>query len=234
MNENDPKTTTPPNAEWVAEFLRQNPEFFNQHPELLTQLRIPHPSGDAVSLVERQMSLLREQNERNRQKLDELVDIARANEELARRMHMLALTLMDAEAPLEIFETLYKNLRKNFNADLVEVRLFAEPSMTVPETIDEFRGRDADGRILFAEVIQAGKPVCGPLNAEQHAYLFGDEGAAIQSWVLVPLQGDDWNGLMAIGSFDAWRFHPGMGVDLLSNLGEILSLILKPWVASRE
>lgn len=230
MSDDDPKTAAPASAEWVIDFLRRNPEFFNQHPDLLAQLHIPHPSGDAVSLVERQMSLLREQNEHHRQKLDELVDIARANEELARRMHMLALTLMDAQTPQEVFVTLYKNLRKNFNADFAVVKLFAEPSATVADKIDEFQGQAADGRLLFAEIINQAKPVCGPLNAEQHAYIFGDEGAAMQSWVMVPLQGDDWSGVMAIGSVDGRRFQPGMGVDLLSNLGEILSLILKPWV----
>lgn len=233
MSEDDSKAITEPTPERIADFLRRNPEFFNQHPELLTQLQIPHPSGDAVSLVERQMRLLREQNERNRQKLDELVDIARANEELARRMHMLALTLLDAQTPQEIFADLYKNLRKNFHADFVVVRLFAEPSAAVSEAGTEFQGSEAEEGKLFAKIVEQGKPVCGPLTARQYAYIFGEAAEAVKSWVMVPLHGDDWDGVMAIGSFDARRFQPGMGVDLLSNLGEILSIILKPWMALR-
>ncbi|MDZ7735421.1 MAG: DUF484 family protein [Gammaproteobacteria bacterium] len=230
MNDKDKKNET---SETVASFLRNNPEFFNEHPELLEQIKVPHPSGEAVSLVERQMSLLREQNEKTRQKLDELIEIARANEELARRMHMLALTLMDAHVPQEIFTTLYESLRKNFQADFVTVRILAAPAFIDKPCGDEFAGDDSQGHTLFDSVIKSRHPVCGRLKRQQQVYLFGDEGDKITSGVMVPLHGDGWGGVMAIGSYDADRFHPGMGVELLSNLGEILSIILKPWVALR-
>src|SRR5690554_6019226 len=87
-------------AEDVVEFLSKNPEFFSNYPDLLGKIDIPHiGSGDAVSLVERQVQVLREQNQRARKQLHELIEIARQNEELARRMHKLALTLMDAAEP---------------------------------------------------------------------------------------------------------------------------------------
>lgn len=230
MNDNQNKPVTPEN---VANFLRNNPEFFNEHPELLTQLQIPHPSGDAVSLVERQMRLLREQNEKTRQKLDELIDVARANEELARRMHMLALTLMDANDPQEIFNTLADNLQKHFHADCVAVRLFAEPANVDKTQAAEFIGQDAEGMTLFKSVVAAAQPVCGDLEQAQRRYLFGEEGDKLASGVIIPLQGDGWDGIMAIGSYDAERFHPGLGVELLANLGEIVSIILKPWATIR-
>lgn len=231
MSENAKSAVAMATPQTVAEFLRDNPGFFNDHPELLTQLQIPHPSGEAVSLVERQMSLLREQNNITREKLDELIDIARANEELARRMHMLALTLMDAQQPQEVFNTLYDSLRKNFQADFVTVRLFCEPTVPDTQVAAEFAGSDTKGMTLFKSVIVSGKPVCGSLERDQRVYLFGEQGENVASGVIVPLHGDNWGGVMAIGSDDSERFHPGMGVELLSNLGEILSIILKPWLA---
>lgn len=230
MNDDNNKFVSPGT---VADFLRNNPQFFNEHPELLTQLQIPHPSGDAVSLVERQMSLLREQNEKTRQKLDELIDVARANEELARRMHMLALTLMDASEPQEIFKTLYESLQKHFQADCVAVRLFAPSAITDNAIGEEFAGDDPQGLALFESIIASHQPVCGSFERDQQVYLFGADGDRLSSGVMVPLQGDGWGGIMAIGSYDAERFHPGLGVELLSNLGEIVSIILKPWVAMR-
>ncbi len=89
----------------VSDYLKNNPEYFNEHPEILSELRIPHESGSAVSLVERQVSVLREQNDQARKRLHELIEIARQNEDLARRMHQLALTLMDADDPKDIFNT---------------------------------------------------------------------------------------------------------------------------------
>lgn len=236
MTDEDKTATTTASmlgATTVAEFLRDNPEFFNDHPELLAELQIPHPSGEAVSLVERQMSLLREQNAWTRQKLDELIDIARANEELARRMHMLALTLMDAQQPEDVFNILYESLRKNFQADCVTVRLFSPAAAAEQAELPEFAGDASPGLNLFESLLASGTPQCGDPDPQQWSYLFGDEGKSIASGVIVPLEGDRWRGIMAIGSHDAKRFHPGMGVELLSNLGEILSIILKPWVATR-
>lgn len=221
-------------AQTVAQFLREHPDFFNEHPQLLAQLQIPHESGSAVSLVERQMSLLRERHAWTQQKLDDLIDIARANEELARRMHTLALTLMDARQPQEVFATLYESLGRNFHADFITLRLFAEATESQSSEQAEFTGRQAAGQALFESLLANGKPQCGELDLQQWLYLFGDQGKTVASGVIVPLQGDHWEGVMAIGSRDAERFHPGMGVELLSNLGEILSIILKPWVAAHE
>lgn len=218
----------------IIEYLRQHPGFFNEHPELLSQLHIPHDSGDAVSLIERQMSVLREQNQLTRQKLRELIEIAQANEELARRMHMLALTLMDAKQPAEIFTLLYESLRSNFTADFAVVRVFGRPLLADFADGDEFVGADAKGAALFKSVIDSKRPICGQLKHQQQVYLFDDTSNAPTSGVMVPLAGDGWSGIMAIGSHDPERFQPGMGVDLLTNLGEILSLILKPWVVSAK
>ncbi len=93
-------------AKDIAEFLRKNTEFFNEYPALLGELSIPHSNGGVVSLVERQVAVLREQNKQTTKQLHELIEIARQNEELARKMHQLGLTLMDATDPRDIFATL--------------------------------------------------------------------------------------------------------------------------------
>lgn len=218
-------------AEDVADFLDKHPEFFMEHPESLSRLEVPHTgSGVAISLVERQVQVLREQNQLIRKQLHELIEIARQNEELARRMHKLALTLMDAAEPKDIFSTLYDNLRKNFHADKVAVRLFAGPSFIDTYAGPEFAGQDAEEKSLFKTMIETLEPICGRMKQQQQVFLFGDDGNRIASSVMVPLHGPGWGGILSIGSFDPQRFQPGMGVELLANMGEVLSFILKPWI----
>lgn len=214
----------------VAEFLRDNPDFFNKYPDIVAELKIPHDHGGAISLVEKQLAVLREQNQQTRKRLHELIEIARQNEELARRMHQLALTLMDADDPKDIFSTLYDNLKKNFHADRAVVRLFANPSFIDTFATDEFAGTEAIEYSLFKSIIDKRQPLSGRMKRQQQVFLFGDEGDEIASSVMVPLHGEGWGGILSIGSFDAERFQAGMGVELLANLGEILSFILKPWV----
>ncbi|MCG8380578.1 MAG: DUF484 family protein [Proteobacteria bacterium] len=214
----------------VAEYLQNNPDFFNKHPSILAELQIPHERGAAISLVEKQVAVLREQNQQTRKRLHELIEIARQNEELARRMHQLALTLMEADEPKDIFKTMYENLKKNFHADRAVVKLFADPAFVDSFPTEEFSGKDIQEQSLFKSIIEKRMPLSGRMKRQQQVFLFGDDGDDIASSVMVPLHGEGWGGILAIGSFDAERFQPGMGVELLANLGEILSFILKPWI----
>ncbi|TAJ92211.1 MAG: DUF484 family protein [Gammaproteobacteria bacterium] len=220
-------------ADDVAEYLRSHPGFFNEYPELLTEIEVPHPSGEAVSLVAKQVAALREQNEQLRKRMHELIEIARQNEELAKRLHQLVLTLMDATDSREIFATLYENLRRNFRADRVIVKLFANPAFIDTFPGEEFVGPEIREKELFRHIIEKRSPISGRLKRQQQAFLFGVDGDVISSAVIVPLHGANWGGVLVIGSSDPDKFLEGMGVELLANLGEVLSFIIKPWIATR-
>ena len=217
----------------VAEYLRRHPEFFNEYQHLLTELRVPHATGEAISLVEKQLTVLREQTEQTRKRMVALIEIARHNEELARRMHQLVMALMDATNAKEIFTILYDNLKKDFRADRVAIRLFANPAFIDSFPGEEFAGREQAEQKLFKSVIEKRLPISGKLKHQQQVFLFGDEGDKIQSAVIVPLHGEDWGGVLVIGSYDPEKFQESMGVELLANLAKVLSLIIKPWVADK-
>ena len=214
----------------VSNYLKDNPDFFIKHPSIIAELKIPHDSGNAISLIEKQLAILRDQNKKTQKRIYELIEIARQNEELARRMHQLALTLMNENDPKKFFPTLYKNLKKNFYADIVVVRLFANPTSVFSFPIKEFVGKDSSEDLLFKNIIKNLEPKSGKMKKKQQVFLFGDKSNEIASSVMIPLHGLDWGGILAIGSFDEEHFQPGMGIELLSNLGEILSLIIKSWV----
>ncbi len=214
----------------VADYLKNNLDFFVKNSAILAELKIPHEHGGAISLVEKQLTVLREQNQETNKKIHELIEIATQNEELARRMHQLALTLIDADDPKDIFSTMYDNLKKNFHADRVIVRLFANPAFIDSFPTDEFVGKESIEESLFKRIIEKREPISGKMKHQQQVFLFGDDGDDIASSVMIPLHGVGWGGILAIGSFDAERFQPGMGIELLANLGEILSFIIKPWI----
>ena len=230
MSEADTKNTIILNPADISEYLLSHPEFFIEHPEVLTKILVPHVSGDAVSLVEKQLSLLREQNKKSEKQLHELLEIARENEELARKMHSLSLMLMDAAQPEDIFSALYENLRRNFKVDHVAVRLFAEPSFVDTFAGPEFAGTGIQEHAIFDSIINKRLPLSGRLKRQQQVFLFGDDGDDIASAVIVPLHGKGWGGILSIASTDANRFTETMGVELLANFGEVLSFILKPWI----
>ena len=112
----------------VEEFLREHPDFFEDHISLLMDLTIPHPNtGSAVSLIEHQVELLRKQNNKTQKQLDELIQIARENDRLSKSMHHLILSMMAAKNLTDVLGLLYKNLRKDFSADAICIRFLAQP-----------------------------------------------------------------------------------------------------------
>src|SRR6195256_5647690 len=102
----------------VAEYLQAYPDFFERNSPLLAKLRLPHVRDVAatVSLVERQVEVLRERNQSLERKLKELVDVARANDALADRIHRLSQRLIRAKTLVETINAVEASLREDFDA----------------------------------------------------------------------------------------------------------------------
>lgn len=212
-------------AAGVAEFLSQNPDFFERHPELLAEIKVPHPCGAAVSLLEHQAKVLRERGQSLQRRLDELLTVARDNDRLSERMHALTLELMEAANIEAVLFTLKDALRSEFQVDALAVRLFGE----VDDQPDWIRPNHPQLR-SFEALLKEPRPICGRLNREQLQFLFGDTATAIGSTALVPLIDGRLLGLLAIGSFRPDRFHPGQGTVFLRQLGATVGRSLRRYL----
>ena len=216
----------------IAEYLRAHPDFFDRHPRLLEDLVIPHSCGGAVSLVEYQVSVLRDQVHEMRRRMQSLANNARENEALSQRLHLLTLSLVECTRLDEVFTNLYQHMCDDFKADFAAIRLFADPASEIDRGLGEFVGEGSDGTELFSQVFASSKPICGHFKASQLAFLFPEHATEVESGALLPLGQNPGFGVLAIGSRDPQRFHPGMGTIFLRQLGEIVSRILVPHVAA--
>lgn len=207
-------------TEIVAKYLRKYPDFLARHPEVLEVLELPHESGTAVSLIERQVELLREQNQALNRQLSQLVQVASDNEELMFRVHGLTLELMAMDNLGRFFDRLSEALLSEFNADILNISLF-DREVETGEKTPVFSVRHDDPEVQqFQEQLDKGKTSCGRLNRNKLDFLFSRRAQWVQSTALVPL-GDA--GLMAIGSSDPARFYPGMGTMFLDLLASVVT-----------
>jgi uncharacterized protein len=205
----------------VEAYLRRHPDFFSLHLDLLETLKLPHPCGEAVSLVTRQIDLLRERNRRLQLQLNDILQIARDNDALARRIHQLTLSLLDATSLDDGLAGLRWLLHECFQADFVAVRLL-QPIIDSP-IADLCLPPDCSEISHFQNVLESGKPECGEPTQEQTALLFGELAEEVRSIALVPLQHAGLKGLLAIGSRNSSRFEAGMGHHFLMQMGEIVA-----------
>lgn len=209
--------------EQVFRYLEQNPEFLTQNPDLLQQVKLKHASGQATSLIEHQVMLLREKNSDLARQLTQLKQIAGENEKLMSRLHRLTLCLASLENLSEFFSTLATELDAEFNAEQLFVGLFCEMQNIDPICpVNQLNVDDPELK-QFSAFLDSGETACGRLNRDKLEYLFGQGADEIKSTALVPLGEQAEYGFLAIGSADPSRFFPGMGTLFLELLGDVVS-----------
>ena len=199
----------------VCAYLKRQPDFFTRNPDLLAFLEIPHVTGGAVSLIEHQVGVLRRQLQTERGRLSHLITRAREYEVLSNRLHALVLQIIPAKGLEGLCQTLHDTLTSELSADAVALRLFPFD----PEGAD-----DQDPVTLaFRDFLEQEHALCGPLEAEKSAMLFGETAEQIHSTAIMPIRAEGRSGVLAIGAADPDRFGPDMGTDLLDRLAEIVS-----------
>ena len=209
------------NAEQVADFLQQNPEFFTDRSALLCDLTVPHQRSGAVSLVERQIALLRERNTDMRQRLAELLENANANNALFENTRQLVLDLIEATSLVELTAALQRSLKHDFGIEFQCLCLLTEPQTSLPSSVrcvSQPQAQAAIGNLLTAQQV-----VCGVLRQQELDFLFGDAAAAVGSAAVIPLLADKHIGVLAVGSKDPLHFQSGMGTLFLNHIAEMLN-----------
>ena len=213
--------------ERIERYLGLNPDFFERHQPLLARMRLPHMrTGSTVSLVERQVEVLREQKTDADRRLAEFIAVARANDTLAERIHRFTRRMLRAPDPVAALNTLEASLREDFDA-FHSVLVLTSPitSLSKVEVEPFLRKLPADDANIrtFEALLATGKPRCGQVRDTQRDFLFGLESASIGSVALVPLGENGTLGLLALGSAERERFHPGMSTEFLKRMGELIT-----------
>ena len=204
------------NADDIARYLRTHPQFFDQHPELLETINVPHPyGGRAIPLAERQTVALREKLKMLEGRLAELLQFGEENDAISEKVHRLSVALAGTRDFPALAAALYFHLREDFAVPHVALRVWGK---SVPADFDEARPMDEAQR-LHAAAMAA--PQCGPAAGNPFVPWFGEAAEHVRSVALVPLGQTAVFGLLALGSEDAKRFYPDMGTLYLRRIGEL-------------
>ena len=215
------------NDDTVREFLKDNSDFLQRNPDMLDYLHISHPSGSAVSLVEKQVSVLRERNVDMRHRLNTLTANARDNDKLYEQTRQLVLKLLESDSIAELCQSFRESMTRDFDVAHASIILFGEGESEGPYRIETAER----AKIEIGALMKGRKAVCGALRKEELSYLVpaaGDVGSA----TLMPLSNDFELGLIAVGSSDAGRYSSSMGTLFLSHIADVIVRLLPRLQAS--
>jgi uncharacterized protein YigA (DUF484 family) len=210
----------------VVQYLQHNADFFERHPQLLARMRLQHPrNASTVSLIERQVEVLREKYQAQEQKLAEFVGVARANNVLAEKIHRFTRRLLSTGTRADAITEIEASLREDFDTFHAVLVLAMSREPLVPDAdrfVRSVSAEDANYR-SFESLFTAARPRCGQIRDSQRDFLFSADATDIGSVALIPLGGTPALGLLALGSVDRDRFHPGMSIEFLSRMGELIT-----------
>ena len=204
-------------AEEVAQYLQNNPQFFEEHGETLAQINLPHPHGGrTISLGERQLLALREKNKELEKRLSEMIAFAQSNEVLQHKVHEFVVALFAARDLETLQEMIPHLLRDIFSIPHTVLRLWqAEPPSAEV--------------LAFADAQQ--QPVCLHHPAHDTAAWFGEHAPQLHSYAYLPLRaGIETIGLLVLASEDKQRFYPEMGTVFLQRIAEAAASALHPFI----
>lgn len=208
----------------VTAYLKQHPDFFHSHPQLLNSLHIPHQVNGAVSLVERQAAVMRQRNSDLQGQLHELVDAARHNDLQFEKTKRLVLAMVEAHELDEVVVALDEGLCQDFNGDVTRLILFQDDRLEVQGNLKVLPLSEAESKV--ADLVESDWAICGSLTDAQRQFLFDDRASSVLSAAVIPLVKGHTQGLLAIGSFEANYFHSSMGTLFLNYVGEVLSRVI--------
>jgi len=212
----------------IAAYLEAHPDFFVEHEELLPALRIPHQRGDTISLVERQLKLLRERNIEMRHRLSQLMDVARDNDRLFDKTRRLILALMDATCLEDLVMCVEDSLRQDFQVPFVSLILFSDNPMPVGRWV-----RAAEAQQAIGGLLSEGKSISGSLREHELDFLFGEEQRKqIGSTAVVALSHQGIHGVLAIASRDPQHYKSSVGTLFLSYIAEVMGRVLPRYTHS--
>ena len=220
------RTAAPPTEEeTVAGYLQHHPDFFERHQPLLARLRLPHVrGGSTISLVERQIEVLRERYAALEQKLADFVKVARSNDAVAEKIHRFTRRLLRAKTRAIAIEQVEASLREDFDAFNSVLLLIGKDQEGQHQRFVRSVAAEDSNLKSFESLFASGKPRCGQVRDSQREFLFGQEANDVGSVALVPL-GDKGApiGLLVLGRTDRDRFHPGMSTEFLARMADLIS-----------
>ncbi|MCV6604155.1 MAG: DUF484 family protein [Porticoccaceae bacterium] len=212
----------------IKAYLQDNPNFFENHPDLLELIQLPHESGRAVSLVERQVAVLRERNMEMRQRLNNLLEAARTNDKLFEKTKRLVLNLLDSRDINSLVDTLYESLGNDYQLQYFSLVLLTDTTR-LPDNPARVVGLD-EAENQVGTLLRSNRAICGVLRREELQFLFGNKAGEIGSVAAVPLTRGQSYGILAIGNSDPNYYRSSMGTLFLSYIAEVLNRILPKFI----
>lgn len=209
----------------VADYLKANPNFFEDRDNLVLKLKIPHHNKGAISLVEKQLEVMRDRQRKTRKQLNEFVASAEANKEIFDKSRRLVLNLIAANRSKDFFDALEKGLKKDFGCKAYSLVVFGKR----PRQINHFTTRVTpdSARNYVGALMRAKEPTLGVIRPEEQDFLFRHQSEKVKSVAVLSVRERNRQlALLGIGHGDPHYFSSDMDTLFIGFIADVLAKLL--------
>lgn len=213
-------TNNAPSADDVAAYLKAHPDFFADRDNLLADMHVPHESGKAISLLERQVKILRDRSIESRHTLNALLDNARYNDQLFSITRNLILVLLEEDEIGQIASLTESNLETQPGIDACRLFVLDNLVLDNDDIIHELQNR-------FPSLFRSKQIVCQPLDRDAAQFLFPHTSQALRSAALCPVTyGSSLLGILVLGNQAQDYFTEELDTLFLDFIAEVLGSLV--------
>ena len=208
----------------VRDYLTEHPNFFEENPDTLEAINVSHDSGKAISLVERQITIMRDKNKAISAQVEHLIETAKNNDQLLAKTNQLVLKLIQAEDLNSLIQVLDTSLKNDFNTEFYSLTLIDKgfyASKTLANLVSE-----EDAKSKISSLLSEQKAVSGVLREEQINFLFEQTANSVASVIALPLNSSEPLGILALGSSDADFYTHDIGTVFIDYIGALLNELI--------
>ena len=216
----------------VRDYLSQNPDFFEQNPDVFEALNISHNSGKAISLVERQIGLMRDRNKDMAAQIDQMQTTAQDNALLMKKTNRLVLNLVQAKDLSQLIKALSVSLKSDFSTEFFSLTLINDDTIAA-KTAANFVSKD-EAKSIINDILTAQKAVCGVREEEELSLLFGNQAKDIGSILALPLKNSVTFGVLALGHRDPSFYSQEIGTVFIDYIGDLLNELIPKFLLSKN
>ena len=216
----------------VRDYLIQNPDFFQRNQDVFQTINISHDSGKAISLVERQVNLIREHNKELSTQIEHILNTAKDNAALMEKTNRLVLNLIKAKDLNSLIKALNVSLKSDFSTEFFSLTLIDEGAINSKTAANLVSKSDAEDSI--GAMITAKKALCGVRTSKEVNLLFGKQADNIGSVIALPLKNTSTFGVLALGHSDSDFYSEDIGTVFIDYIGDLLNVLIPQHIAPKN
>jgi len=223
------------NKEQVAIYLNEHPEFFNEYPELLKNIKeieeedLPIEPMSTLSLADRIIKRVHEDKEHLKSKLEWLFEISRANEKIQDHLYEIEKLVLTSTNLDQMVNQLQKEIPDRFGIPNVKVCLVKGSDHFMEDRLRQRYNGNLDDTVKFIgqetgdSWFKSGlKPILRSEIEDSEMFALEED---VKSEALIPIVAQDvMVGAIAFGSPNPFHFHEGLGTEFLERMADKIAI----------